>query len=234
VNEATFRAMERGVVTSATVLANGPAVEEAARVAPKFPNCSFGVHLNLTEFTPVGTNGKGLSSLLDEHGCFHSQSIRQVAIGRSLRKAVFEEWSAQIERLIRLGLQPSHLDAHHHVHTIPQLLPVLVALRRRFGIDKVRISRNIYDPVDTVGQRLRAEKWLFNSTLRGMGFKTVAKFMDLVIFLRVCAECPPDAPTVELMTHPGSPLEEEESKLLAGNWTKRLSYTPVLVSYKAL
>src|SRR5215471_2247740 len=47
VNEATFRAMERGVITSATMLANGPEVVAAAKLAPRFPKCSFGVHLNL-------------------------------------------------------------------------------------------------------------------------------------------------------------------------------------------
>ena len=52
VNDAIFGLMAEGKVTSATILANGPAVEEAARRVAEFPECSFGVHLNLTEFKP--------------------------------------------------------------------------------------------------------------------------------------------------------------------------------------
>lgn len=54
VNEAIFRAMEAGVITSATMLSNGSAVIPAARILHRFPNCSFGVHLNLTEFRRLG------------------------------------------------------------------------------------------------------------------------------------------------------------------------------------
>ena len=234
VNEAIFRAMERGVITSATMLANGPEVVAAARRVPRFPQCSFGVHLNLTEFKPVCEGNSSLSVILDEHGSFGSPSIRQVSIGLPLLKAIYEEWCAQVDRLMSLGVQPSHLDAHHHVHTIPQMLPVLGAMRRRFRINKARISRNVYDPSAPAERLLLAEKWLFNSALRAIGFRTVRIFTDLEVFLRVYADRPPSALTVEIMTHPGSPLSDEETRLLAGDWTKKLLYTPALVSYNTL
>jgi predicted glycoside hydrolase/deacetylase ChbG (UPF0249 family) len=234
VNEAIFRGMDRGVITSATMLANGAEVVAAAKLISRFPKCSFGVHLNLTEFKPLSEGNNALSAILDEQGSFGGPLIRQVSIGLPLLKAIYTEWSAQIERLISLGVQPSHLDAHHHVHTIPQMLPVLAALRRRFRINKARISRNVYDPSAPASRQLLAEKWLFNSALRVIGFKTVRIFTDLETFLHVCADHPPSAPTVEIMAHPGSPLSDDETRLLAGDWTKKLLYTPVLESYNTL
>jgi predicted glycoside hydrolase/deacetylase ChbG (UPF0249 family) len=235
VNEAIFRAMERHMVTSATLLANGPEVARAARTVPRFSDCSFGVHLNLTEFKPVcAGSSSSLSKILNEQGCFNGNSIRQVPIGMPTLKAIYREWCAQIEYLISLGVQPSHLDGHHHVHTIPQLLPVLAAMRRRYRINRVRISRNMYDPAAPAGRLLLVEKRLYNSSLGWIGFRTAEVFTELEVYLRQCADRPPRASVVELMTHPGSTLYSEETRLLAGDWTKMLSYTPVLVNYRAL
>lgn len=235
VNEAIFCAMERRVITSATMLANGQEVARAARLVPRFPDCSFGVHLNLTDFKPVyADSGRSLSKILNSQGCFNGNSIREVSIGMPMLKAIYREWCAQIERLISLGVHPSHLDSHHHVHTIPQLLPVLAALRRRYHINRVRISRNMYDRSAPASRLLLAEKSLFNSALRWMGFRTARAFTELEIYLRQCSDRPPGASVVELMTHPGSALSAEETRLLAGDWTKVLSYTPTLISFKAL
>jgi chitin disaccharide deacetylase len=235
VNEAIFQGMQRRAITSATILSNGPSVRDALQHLRLFPQCSFGVHLNLTEFRPVCQGSYAdLASILDESQCFNGNSIREVRITLPMLRAIFREWSCQIENLIRLGVEPTHLDAHHHVHTIPQLLPVLVALSRRYKINKVRISRNLYDDAERPDQLLLGEKWLFNLALRTVGFRTTRIFTDFVTFIKECANRPPRSASVELMTHPGSSPQDEETRLLGGNWTDRLSYKVVLVSYKSV
>ncbi len=235
VNEAIFRAMEDGVITSATILSNGSAVIPAARRLHRFPKCSFGVHLNLTEFQPLDAESPtALSNILNEHNCFNGNAIREVRISAPMLSAIYREWCAQIDNLIQLGVQPSHFDAHHHVHTIPQMLPVLAALRRRYRINKARISLNMYDPATPASKALLAKKWLYNQSLRCIGFKTTRIFTDLEVFIKVCAAQPPTERLIELMTHPGSVLPSGEHGLLASDWTKRLSYQVALVSYKAL
>jgi predicted glycoside hydrolase/deacetylase ChbG (UPF0249 family) len=235
VNEAIFRGMEGRVITSATLLANGAAVVPAVRMLHHFPSCSFGVHLNLTEFQPLcAESHTALSTILDERNSFKGNAIRQVRISPLMLRAIYREWCAQIDNLIQLGVKPSHLDAHHHVHTIPQMLPVLAALRRRYKINKVRISRNMYDAAAPASRVLLSEKWLYNQALRWAGFKTTQIFTELEVFIRVCADGPPRKLWIELMTHPGSLLSSEEPSLLASDWTKRLSYQAALVSYKAL
>jgi len=235
VNEAIFRALEDGVITSATMLSNGSAVIPAARMLHRFPNCSFGIHLNLTEFQPLCPGSyTALSSILDEHKGFNGNAIREVRISPPMLRAIYKEWCAQIDNLIALGVKPSHLDAHHHVHTIPQMLPVLAALRRRYRINKARISLNMYDPATPASKILLSKKWLYHQALRCIGFKTTQGFAELEVFVKICAARPPREQLIELMTHPGSVLSSEEPALLAGDWTKKLSYQVALVSYKDL
>jgi predicted glycoside hydrolase/deacetylase ChbG (UPF0249 family) len=235
VNEAIFQGMQLGTITSATMLSNGAAVEAAAQKLHLFPNCSFGVHLNLTEFAPIRPESRtDLAGILDKNGCFNGNSIREVPITRPMVNAIFREWCAQIEHLMRLGVEPSHLDGHHHVHTIPRLLAVLAALRRKYKIGKVRISRNMYDDAERPGQLLLAKKSVFNLALRTIGFRTTRIFTDLGTFIKMCAARPPQRSSAELMTHPGSLPRDEEATLLESDWTARLSYKVTLVSYKDL
>jgi predicted glycoside hydrolase/deacetylase ChbG (UPF0249 family) len=235
VNEAIFRAMQRGTITSATLLANGPAVQAAAQDIRMFPKCSFGIHLNLTEFEPVCLESKtDLKAILNGQGCFNGNSIRQVQINAATRRAVFREWCAQIDRLMSLGVELSHFDGHHHVHTIPQLMPVVAALRRKYKIGKIRISRNMYDASEMPGRGLLAKKSLFNAALRVVGFKTTRLFTDLITFIKLSSAQAPGPASAELMTHPGSSPGSEESVLLDSDWPSRLSYPIDLVSYKSL
>jgi len=235
VNEAIFRGMQRGTITSATVLANGPAVRAATQKLRLFPNCSFGVHLNLTEFEPLYPGSvTSLASILDQNKCFNGNSIREVTISLPMLRAIFREWCFQIEGLMRLGVEPSHLDAHHHVHTIPQMIPVLAALRRRYKINKVRISRNMYDDSERPGQLLLTKKWFFNSALRTIGFRTTRIFTDLGTFIKLCTSRPPRPASVELMTHPGAVPRDEEANLLESDWPGTLAYKATLVSYNNL
>ena len=235
VNEAIFQGMRRGMITSATMLSNGPAVKAAAQILHLFPGCSFGVHLNLTEFGPLCQGSYAdLAGILDKDRCFNGNSIREVRITPTMLGAIFREWCAQIENLMRLGVEPSHLDAHHHVHTIPQLLPVLAALRRRYKINKVRISRNMYDDSERPGQLLLTKKWVFNLALGTIGFRTTRIFTDLGTFVKLCAALPPRATSVELMTHPGSLPRNEEASLMESDWPGKLSYKAALVSYNNL
>lgn len=235
VNDAIFEGMRRGVITSATILANGSAVTSAAQKLRHFPACSFGVHLNLTEFEPVcAENSADLSSILDDKGHFNGNRIREIKISPRLLRAIFREWCSQIERLVGLGASPSHFDAHHHVHTIPQMLPVLMALRMRYKIAKIRISRNMYDGCERPPESLLAKKRLYNFALQACGFRTTRVFTDLSTYVKLCGEEPPRASSAELMTHPGSDPGGEEAKLLQSDWPSRLPYKATLISYKSL
>jgi predicted glycoside hydrolase/deacetylase ChbG (UPF0249 family) len=235
VNEAIFRCLENRRVTSATILSNGPFMAQAIKRVHRFPECSFGVHLNLTEFKPLSANSQvALSEILNEQGQFNGNAIREIKIGIPILRAIYREWCEQIENVMRMSAQPSHLDAHHHVHTIPQMLPVLALLRRRYKINRIRISRNLYTSQSLPTPGMLARKGLYNRALRAIGFTTTGIFTDLETFVRLCSLKPPGRPTVEVMTHPGSEVHVEESRRLDSDWLTALAYQAKLVSYKAL
>ena len=54
VNGAIFGLLDRGLVTSATMIGNAPFVEETCRRVDQYPQCSFGAHLNVTQLNTVG------------------------------------------------------------------------------------------------------------------------------------------------------------------------------------
>lgn len=184
--------MAQGCITSSTILANGPAFDNAILRIRDYPQCSIGVHLNLTEFRPLVAGG--LFPILDGEGCFAGGRIRHIPIGGQLREAIFQEWCAQIERLASLGLRPSHIDSHHHVHTIPALFPVLKRVQRRFGLRKVRITMNIYPPDSTKTSQDGLEGHLEFGAKRLLSYCYLFRFHQSVRILRSRAATTPPAP----------------------------------------
>lgn len=240
VNAATFALMSRGIVTSATAIANCPLLEETLREAKSFPKCSFGVHLNVTQFEPL-TREPGLRPLLDADGCFRGNAIREIRITPQLQEVVFQEWAAQIQRFIALRHPPSHLDSHHNTHTIPGLFSVLKRVQKRFGIRKVRITRNLFGPDERPRQSLLWQKKFWNLALRfyyptrvTKGFTGFREFHDLVergALERWLNPSMQQDVVVELMVHPGHAGYREETELLASGWLARHGFA--LTSFNA-
>ena len=233
VNEAIFDLMERGHITSSSLFANAPATEEAIIKSRQHKNRSFGVHLNVTAFRPL-TRSAALSPILDNSGCF-TNSIRLTPITSQLREAIFQEWSAQIERLLAMGLTPSHIDSEQHVHTIPDLFFVLKRVQRRFGIRKARISKNIYPTKAQAPRSLLLRKMVWNAALRRnyptvttSGFTKLEDFFDAAQHQQIRHR------SVELMVHPGIPGFREETELLVKPWRDGLPFQSTLINFNSL
>ena len=234
VNDATFKLIEGEQVTSATLIANAPYIEDACKRAILLPNCSYGVHLNVTQFQPL-TSSKKLKPLLDTDGAFAGDRIRQVSIDASLSDGIFEEFCAQIEKLQSLGVALSHIDSHHHVHTVPRLFPVLKRVQKRFQIRKVRLSRNIYGSHEKAPRVLLFKKALFNFLLKNyyrtettQGFTDFRTFVEYGTTKRMKYRC------VEAMVHLGTDGYEDDTELLETRWQNSLKFPVGLISYRDL
>jgi predicted glycoside hydrolase/deacetylase ChbG (UPF0249 family) len=233
VNDAIFSLMDRGLVTSATILANGVAFRDAAVRLKNYPRCSFGVHLNLSAFPPLHPT-PDLAPILDEAGHMSKARLDRVRWTPSLCRAMFVELSAQVERCLEAGVMVSHFDSHHHTHTIPWLVPVLKGLRRRFGVSRMRGTINIL-PVEHMGSRRMIKKalygFLMRTVVRARTPEGMASFIDF--YARIEKRMSFDWRSIELMVHPGatSPHGLYEEVLLQRDWLSQIPFPARLGTY---
>jgi chitin disaccharide deacetylase len=115
VNRATLEALEKGWITSASILVPCPWFPEVARWATQHPNADLGIHLALTsEWTdlrwgPVSGVSK-VPSLVETDGYF---PLDTDIVARNAKMPDVEyELRAQIDRAKNAGIPVSHLDMH--------------------------------------------------------------------------------------------------------------------------
>ncbi len=84
INDAIIEGHRKGIVTSTTLMANGPAFDNAAERAKTEQKLGIGIHLNLSEGTPM-TDPSQLSCLINETGRFYLspvQMLRKLMVSR--------------------------------------------------------------------------------------------------------------------------------------------------------
>jgi predicted glycoside hydrolase/deacetylase ChbG (UPF0249 family) len=230
VNDDIFELMARRLITSATILANAPFLEDAVGKIPHFPWCSFGVHLNLTQFAPL-TTASALLPLLDEHGDFSRAVFRRAHLSAAVRRAILAEWTAQVNKIQSLGIRISHLDSHHDVHTDPRLFFAFKCLQQRFGLKKVRLATNLQ--LETQARSLKSSLW--NLALRVFyATRTVDGFTDFASFLKIAPNRLLAYRSLELMVHPGHQDFIKETASLNQAWMGNLPFPVQLINYLEL
>jgi hopanoid biosynthesis associated protein HpnK len=140
VNRAVYEAHTCGVLTSTTIMANMPAVDEAIAIARKTPSLGVGVHLNATEGTPISAANK-VGALVGENGEFKYSAYTlamKSLVDKKVMKALEIELAAQIESIIDKGIVPTHLDSHKHFHCFGAIYRIVCSLAERFGIRAIR------------------------------------------------------------------------------------------------
>lgn len=140
VNRGIVVAHREGILTSTSLLANGLAFDDAVASSRQLPHLSVGVHLNISAGTPVSPAGR-IPSLLNEHGQLHIGPFRVwigILTGQIRLEDIRSECRAQILKVFDAGLTPTHLDGHLHVHVLPQVAPIAMALAHEFHIRHVR------------------------------------------------------------------------------------------------
>ena len=115
INSASIKALESGLVSSASIMVPCSWLPEIAAYARAHPEVDFGVHLTLTsEWTlyrwgPV-LGKERVPSLLDGSGYLYP--LENEAAAHMDVREVEAEIRAQIARARALGIQPTHLDSH--------------------------------------------------------------------------------------------------------------------------
>jgi predicted glycoside hydrolase/deacetylase ChbG (UPF0249 family) len=156
VNRAIVETHIGGVVSSATLMANGAAFEDAVSSARSAPNLSVGCHVVLVDGTPVSPPD-AVDTLLairsaepDKFYTSLSAFAARAMLGGFDRDQLVAEVTAQIRKLQSTGLQVTHLDTHKHAHIFPEILAALLRAARICG---VRAIRNPFVPVKAMHAR---------------------------------------------------------------------------------
>ena len=138
VNAASFDALDKGAISSASIMMPTPWVTEVATYAKAHPNADLGLHLTVTSEWETYRWGSVASkdavpSLHDADGTFPRDVPPVVA--RAKPAEVERELRAQIDRAIAVGIRPTHIDSHMGaLFTTPELMSVYVKLAREYKL----------------------------------------------------------------------------------------------------
>jgi len=153
-DDGIFEAVSKGIVTSMSLLVNGPSAKSAIakymkikmkldEIGEEVP--SLGLHINLTEGRPIASRHI-VPSLLRENKNMASMfrgkfGFEQAVYGKKINlEHVRIEALAQIRWFYQnAGFYPSHVDGHNHVHVLPGVAPVVAALVAHFKIGWIRL-----------------------------------------------------------------------------------------------
>lgn len=238
VNRAIVEAHTRGVVTSSTLMANGPAFVEATQLASTVPNLSVGCHVVLIDGVPL-TQIDRLPTLTNGNAQFRdglkSFAARAIA-GRLDPEEISTEATGQIRRLQSVGIDVSHFDTHKHTHLFPKVLRPLLRAASACGLKAVRNPFGPRLPLRSSELLARPNLWTrylevrllrtfagrFREAVRREGFLTpdgtlgieVTGTLDENLFLAIARSIPEG--TWEFVCHPGyndAELQQSRTRL---------------------
>jgi hopanoid biosynthesis associated protein HpnK len=224
VNRAIVEAHAHGVVTSSTLMANGPAFAEAAQLAKTAPKLSIGCHVALTDGKPV-LAAEQLPSLTSGAN-FRDGMIwfaaRAIA-GRMDAAEITAEAAAQIRKIQSAGIAVSHIDTHKHTHLFPKVLRPVLRAAWDCGVRAIRNPFGPRLPLRSSHLLARPGLWkrhvevrvlggfagMFREAVDREGFTTpdgtlgivVTGALDETLFLAIARSIPEG--TWEFVCHPG-------------------------------
>jgi chitin disaccharide deacetylase len=172
INQAVIRAHREGVLTTASLMVNGPAVDEAVSLARQHPTLGVGLHLTLV----CGTSSlppESVPGLVDPQGRFRDNPVRtgfRYFVQRGLRQQLHSELAAQFPRFQATGLPLDHVNGHLHFHLHPTVFDILMEQATTWNIRHLRLTR---DPL-ALSLRLGLDQFAYRLT-HALAFGSLAR-----------------------------------------------------------
>jgi len=135
---ASLEALDKGYVTSASIIVPGPWLTEVADYAKAHPDADLGLHLALTSewktfrWGSVESKDK-VPSLLDPAGALWP--LTEDVAKKAKPQEVEREYRAQVQRALAAGIHPTHLDTHMgSALATPEIVAVYVKIAHEFHL----------------------------------------------------------------------------------------------------
>lgn len=158
VNRAIAEGHKNGIVSSSTLMANGPKFAEAVEIAKNNPQLGVGCHVTLVDGSPV-TAPLQVPSLLKKADRFRT-GFGEFALasffGKFSAQEIEAEATAQFRKLQDAGIAITHFDTHKHVHLFPKIVSPILRAAKACG---VRAVRNPFGPVRILHLRAQPSSW---------------------------------------------------------------------------
>jgi hopanoid biosynthesis associated protein HpnK len=155
VNRAILESHQRGVVTSATLMAKGASFDEAIQLAQSVPRLSLGCHVVLVDGSPILSPSQ-IPSLVKSHNAGFRERLSSFARGALTKRLdpdqIEAEAAAQIRKLLSAGVTVTHVDTHKHTHMFPHVLRPVLRAANTCGVRAIR------NPFETVSFSLVAAR----------------------------------------------------------------------------
>lgn len=136
VNRGIVEAHERGIVTSASLMVDQPAADQAADYARSRPELSVGLHAQLRRWRVRRVS-------------WRSPTDRE----RRLQEQAAADLRRQLDKFRELvGSDPTHLDSHRHRHRLQALRPVFIELAVELGVPLRQFDSSVGFCGDFYGQ----------------------------------------------------------------------------------
>jgi len=144
INAAIIRAHQEGVLTSASLMMAGEAVEDAVELAHQNSTLAVGLHV-------VVINGRSvlppeqIPHLVNKQGYFSNNPVSagvKYFASQRLQTELARELSAQFEHFSKTGLSMSHVNGHLHMHVHPTVFNQVIELADQYGAQGIRLLRD--------------------------------------------------------------------------------------------
>jgi hopanoid biosynthesis associated protein HpnK len=162
INEAVVRAHREGILTTASLMVNEPACEDAVTLAKENPELGVGLHLALL----CGRSAlprEGIPALVNERGEFTTSPVgagMKYFFSRELRPQLEAELAAQFTKFRATGLHLDHVNGHLHMHLHPVVFGILMEHAQDWGITRLRLTRDLF----WFNARLAGGAWLYRAS----------------------------------------------------------------------
>ena len=145
-DSASFEALDRGTVTSASIIVPAPWLTEVADYAKVHPDADLGLHLALTSewktfrWGSVESRDK-VPSLLDSAGTLWP--LTALVAKNAKPQEAEQELRAQVKQAMALGIHPTHLDSHMgSTFATPELFAAYVKVAHEFHLPFLAVRLN--------------------------------------------------------------------------------------------
>jgi predicted glycoside hydrolase/deacetylase ChbG (UPF0249 family) len=201
-NRAIILCFKEGLCSSATLMPNMPAFLEACQLTHENNLLNHvGIHVVLTEGVSLTDKIRTLPKFCNKDGILHlNRDVPTFFLSSSEKRILADEIRAQIKKCRDFGINITHLDSHHHIHTEWAISEVVISVARELHIPYIRISRNCGVNINFIK---KIYKHIFNKRLKLMNLARTDLFgslTDFEYFLRAKNQSINNS--FEIMIHP--------------------------------